>query len=135
MYCGIKIFFIISFFFWPGVHLTSKREMEKFKTLHNFKEELQRNISLLLMDNMNSSKKISNLSITLQEIATKLCYELYRKEPGNLIFFSKLFARQWTKPTSHLRISLSEINTWGKELNVVDKRLNISMQLEDKQKT
>lgn len=62
-------------------HLTSKREMEKFKKLHNFKEELQRNVSLLLMDNMNSSKKISNLSITLQEIATKLCYELYRKEP------------------------------------------------------
>lgn len=108
--------------------------MEKIKKLHNFKEELQKNVSLLLMDNMNSSKKIRNLSITLQEIATKLCYELYRTKPGNPIFLSKLFARQWTKPTSHLRISLSEVITWGKELNVVDKRLNISMQLEDKQK-
>ncbi|XP_011364057.1 C-type lectin domain family 12 member A [Pteropus vampyrus] len=62
-------------------HLTSKTEMEKIKKLHNFKEELQKNVSLLLMDNTNSSKKIRNLSITLQEIATKLCYELYRKKP------------------------------------------------------
>ncbi|XP_024435365.2 C-type lectin domain family 12 member A [Desmodus rotundus] len=62
-------------------HLTSKREMGKFKKLQNFKEELQRNVSLQLMYNMDIFKKIRNISITLQELATKLCYELYRKEP------------------------------------------------------
>ena len=68
--------------------------MGKFKKLQNFKEELQRNVSLQLMYNMDIFKKIRNISITLQELATKLCYELYRKEPGNPIFISALFIRQ-----------------------------------------
>ncbi|KAF6118026.1 C-type lectin domain family 12 member A [Phyllostomus discolor] len=63
------------------VHLTSKREMEKLKKLQNFKEELQKNVSLQLMYNMDICKKIRNISTTLQELATKLCYELYRREP------------------------------------------------------
>ncbi|KAM5334889.1 C-type lectin domain family 12 member A-like isoform 2-T2 [Glossophaga mutica] len=63
------------------VHLTSKREMGKLKQLQNFKEELQKNVSLQLMYNTDICKKIRNISTTLQELATKLCYELYRKEP------------------------------------------------------
>lgn len=53
--------------------------MEKLNKLQNFKEELQRNMSLQLMQNTNSSQKIRNLSIKLEEIATKLCRELYTK--------------------------------------------------------
>lgn len=83
--------------------------MEKLKKLQYFKEELQKNVSLQLMHNMNNSKNIMKLSITLQTIATKLCYELSRKKPGNpiRIFLSELFIRQSTKPVSHLRVSLS----------------------------
>ena len=68
--------------------------MRKLNKLQNFKEELQRNISLQLMSNMNSSKMIRNLSVTLQVTATKLCHELYKREPGNPTFLSKLFIRQ-----------------------------------------
>uniref|UniRef100_A0A8C2N7Z3 C-type lectin domain-containing protein n=2 Tax=Capra hircus TaxID=9925 RepID=A0A8C2N7Z3_CAPHI len=57
--------------------------MEKLNTLRNFKEELQRNMSLQLMQNTNSSQKIRSLSIKLEEIATKLCRELYIKNKGN----------------------------------------------------
>uniref|UniRef100_A0AC11AT71 Uncharacterized protein n=1 Tax=Ovis aries TaxID=9940 RepID=A0AC11AT71_SHEEP len=57
--------------------------MEKLNKLQNFKEELQRNMSLQLMQNTNSSQKIRNLSIKLEEIATKLCRELYIKNKGN----------------------------------------------------
>ncbi|XP_036312444.1 C-type lectin domain family 12 member A [Pipistrellus kuhlii] len=55
-------------------NLTLKIEMEKLEKLQNFKDILQSNVSLQL-------KKIKNLSSTLQEMATKLCYELYKKEP------------------------------------------------------
>lgn len=68
--------------------------MKKLKELQNSREKLERNVSLQLMHNMNSSEKIRNLSITLQDIATKLCYELYRKERGNSVFLSELFIRQ-----------------------------------------
>lgn len=57
--------------------------MEKLNKLQHFKEELQRNMSLQLMQNTNSSQKIRNLSIKLEEIATKLCRELYIKNKGN----------------------------------------------------
>ncbi|XP_040091055.1 C-type lectin domain family 12 member A isoform X3 [Oryx dammah] len=60
-----------------------KEGMEKLNKLQNFKEELQRNMSLQLMQNTNSSQKIRNLSIKLEEIATKLCRELYIKNKGN----------------------------------------------------
>ncbi|XP_055422084.1 C-type lectin domain family 12 member A [Bubalus kerabau] len=57
--------------------------MEKLNKLQNFKEELQRNVSLQLMQNTNSSQKIRNLSIKLEETATKLCRELYTKNKGH----------------------------------------------------
>ncbi|CAN0290259.1 unnamed protein product [Rangifer tarandus platyrhynchus] len=60
-------------------HITLKTGMEKLNKLQNVKEELQRNMSLQLMQNTNSSQKIRNLSIKLEEIATKLCRELYIK--------------------------------------------------------
>ncbi|XP_029810728.1 C-type lectin domain family 12 member A isoform X2 [Suricata suricatta] len=62
-------------------YMTLKKEMRKLNNLQNFKEELQRNVSLQLMHSMNSSKMIRDLSLTLQEIATKLCYELYKRQP------------------------------------------------------
>ncbi|XP_039081222.1 C-type lectin domain family 12 member A isoform X1 [Hyaena hyaena] len=62
-------------------YITLKKEMRKMNKLQNFKEELQRNLSLQLMQNMNSSKVIRDLSFTLQEIATKLCQELYKRQP------------------------------------------------------
>ncbi|XP_008058887.1 C-type lectin domain family 12 member A-like [Carlito syrichta] len=61
--------------------ITLKTEVEKVNKLQNINEELQKNVSLQLMNNMNSSNKIRNLSIVLQKIATNLCYELYRKNP------------------------------------------------------
>ncbi|KAM9683791.1 C-type lectin domain family 12 member A [Dama dama] len=60
-------------------YITLKTGMEKLNKLQNVKEELQRNVSLQLMQNTNSSQKIRNLSIKLEEIATKLCRELYIK--------------------------------------------------------
>ncbi|CAK7299507.1 C-type lectin domain family 12 member A [Vulpes lagopus] len=62
-------------------YTTLKIEIGKLNKLQNFKEELQRNVSLQLMSNMNSSKMIRNLSVTLQVTATKLCHELYKREP------------------------------------------------------
>lgn len=62
-------------------YTTLKREMVKVNKLENTKEELQGNLSLQLMHNINCSKKVGNLSITLQMIATKLCRKLYQKEP------------------------------------------------------
>ncbi|XP_054574498.1 C-type lectin domain family 12 member A [Eptesicus fuscus] len=62
-------------------YLSLKIEMEKLEELQNFKDKLQNNVSLQLTYNMDSLKKIRNLSSTLQEMATKLCYELYQKEP------------------------------------------------------
>ena len=88
-------FFIISLFFLKSeVHITLKTGMEKLNNLQNVKEELQRNMSLQLMQNTNSSQKIRNLSIKLEEIATKLCRELYIKHRGNPLFLSELFIRQ-----------------------------------------
>ncbi|XP_053412407.1 C-type lectin domain family 12 member A isoform X2 [Nycticebus coucang] len=64
--------------FGKKVYKTLKIEMEKFSKLQNINEELQRNVSLQIMNNTSSSNKLRNLSNTLQKIATKLCYELYR---------------------------------------------------------
>ncbi|XP_057347521.1 C-type lectin domain family 12 member A-like [Manis pentadactyla] len=62
-------------------YVTLNIEMGRLNELQNFTEELQRNVSLQLEHNMDSSKKIRDLSVTLQKIATKLCHELYSKEP------------------------------------------------------
>lgn len=82
----------------PGVHTTLETEMIKSNQLQNIREELQENVSLQLMHNINSSKRIRNLSTMLQKAATQLCRELYEKEPGNPILLSKLFLRKQTKP-------------------------------------
>uniref|UniRef100_A0A8C6QNH1 C-type lectin domain family 12, member a n=1 Tax=Nannospalax galili TaxID=1026970 RepID=A0A8C6QNH1_NANGA len=62
---------------------TLKREMVKLSKLQNTKEELQQNLSVQLMHNINSSKKVRSLSITLQKISTELCRKLYQKEPAH----------------------------------------------------
>nr|XP_048288274.1 C-type lectin domain family 12 member A isoform X2 [Myodes glareolus] len=62
-------------------HTTLETEMIKSNQLQNIREELQENVSLQLMHNINSSKRIRNLSTMLQKAATQLCRELYEKEP------------------------------------------------------
>ncbi|CAO2606839.1 C-type lectin domain family 12 member A [Lemmus lemmus] len=62
-------------------HTTLETEMIKSNQLQNIREELQRNVSLQLIDNINSSKRIRNLSIVLQKTATQLCRELCKNEP------------------------------------------------------
>ncbi|EHA99053.1 C-type lectin domain family 12 member A, partial [Heterocephalus glaber] len=64
-------------------YTTLKIDKGRLNKLQNVKEELQRNISFQLMTNLNRSENIRNLSITLQNLATKLCRELNRKEPGH----------------------------------------------------
>lgn len=65
-------------------YITLKKEMRKLNKLQNFKEELQRNVSLQLTHSVNSSKRIRDLSVTLQEIATKLCRELYERDSAHI---------------------------------------------------
>ncbi|KAL1789689.1 C-type lectin domain family 12 member A isoform X1 [Sigmodon hispidus] len=62
-------------------YTTLETEMIKSNQLQYMNEELQSNVSIQLMHNLNSSKKITNLSAMLQKVATQLCYELYTKEP------------------------------------------------------
>ncbi|XP_054446924.1 C-type lectin domain family 12 member A [Pteronotus mesoamericanus] len=92
-------------------HKTSKIETEKFKNLQNLKEELQRNVSLQLTYNMDSFKKIRNLSITLQEMATKLCYELCRKEPEHKC---KPCPKEWIWHEDHCYKLFKKYDTWQK---------------------
>ncbi|XP_028641357.1 C-type lectin domain family 12 member A-like, partial [Grammomys surdaster] len=56
-------------------------EMIKSNQLQSIKEELQRNVSLQLMQNLNKTMKIKNLSAMLQNITTELCRELVNKHP------------------------------------------------------
>ncbi|XP_057559217.1 C-type lectin domain family 12 member A isoform X2 [Hippopotamus amphibius kiboko] len=93
------------------VYITSKTDMEKLKKLQNFKEELQRNVSLQLMHNMNSSEKIRNLSITLQEIATKLCHELYIKKSEHKC---KPCPKRWMWHEDSCYLQLTQWETWQK---------------------
>lgn len=55
--------------------------MGKLNKLQNIEEELQRNVSVQLLNNRNSSEKIRNLSVALQNVATRLCRELCSKDP------------------------------------------------------
>ncbi|XP_061061173.1 C-type lectin domain family 12 member A isoform X2 [Eubalaena glacialis] len=93
------------------VYITWKIDMEKLNKLQNFKEELQRNVSLQLMHNMNSSEKIRNLSITLQETATKLCHELYIKIPEHKC---KPCPKKWMWHEDRCYIQLMRYETWQK---------------------
>lgn len=64
-------------------HSTLKAEKGRVNELQNIQEELQKNLSVQLVNNWNSSEQIRNLSAVLQKIATQLCRELYRKNPAH----------------------------------------------------
>lgn len=59
-------------------YITYKMQMKEINNLQGLKSELQRNVSLQMMDNINSTLMTKNLSITLQKLVTDLCRELYR---------------------------------------------------------
>nr|XP_023404879.1 C-type lectin domain family 12 member A-like isoform X2 [Loxodonta africana] len=61
-------------------YIILKLEKGNLNELQSFKEELQRNISLQVMKHKNISKENMILSITLQNIATELCRELYKTQ-------------------------------------------------------
>ncbi|XP_066109246.1 C-type lectin domain family 12 member A isoform X1 [Saccopteryx bilineata] len=90
-------------------YLTSKTEKEKLKKLQNFKKELQRNVSLQLMYNVDSFEKIRNLSITLQELTTKLCYELHKREPEHKC---KPCPKEWIWHGDSCYITFNNYSTW-----------------------
>ncbi|XP_054301115.1 C-type lectin domain family 12 member A [Pongo pygmaeus] len=90
-------------------HITLKIEMKKMNKLQNINEELQRNFSLQLMSNMNSSNKIRNLSTTLQTIATKLCRELYSKEQEHKC---KPCPRRWIWHKDSCYFLSDDVQTW-----------------------
>ncbi|XP_014706421.1 C-type lectin domain family 12 member A isoform X1 [Equus asinus] len=92
-------------------YITLKTEVGKLNELQNFKEDLQRNISIQLMHNMNNSEKIRNLSITLQEIATKLCHELYR---NNQEHKCKPCPKQWIWHEDSCYVLLEGYKAWQK---------------------
>ncbi|KAL2776859.1 C-type lectin domain family 12 member A isoform 1, partial [Daubentonia madagascariensis] len=92
-------------------YITLKIEMEKLDKLQNISEELQRNVSLQLMNNISSSNKIRNLSITLQKIATKLCYELYRKKPEHKC---KPCPERWMWLEDSCYLLYNKAQTWQK---------------------
>ncbi|XP_054941128.1 C-type lectin domain family 12 member A [Physeter macrocephalus] len=94
-----------------GLGVLGSIYMEKLNKLQNFKEELQRNLSLQLMHNKNSSENIWNLSITLQEIATKLCHELYIKNPEHKC---KPCPKKWIWHEDRCYIQLTRYETWQK---------------------
>ncbi|XP_055136659.1 C-type lectin domain family 12 member A isoform X1 [Symphalangus syndactylus] len=90
-------------------HITLKIEMKKTNKLQNISEELQRNVSLQLMSNMNSSNKIRNLSTTLQIVATKLCRELYSKEQEHKC---KPCPRRWIWHKDSCYFLSDDVQTW-----------------------
>ncbi|XP_003265517.2 C-type lectin domain family 12 member A isoform X1 [Nomascus leucogenys] len=89
--------------------ITLKIEMKKINKLQNISEELQRNVSLQLMSNMNSSNKIRNLSTTLQIVATKLCRELYSKEQEHKC---KPCPRRWIWHKDSCYFLSDDVQTW-----------------------
>ncbi|XP_058511965.1 C-type lectin domain family 12 member A isoform X2 [Ochotona princeps] len=64
-------------------HSTLKAEKGRLNELQNIQEELQKNLSLQLVNSWNSSEQIRRLSAMLQKTATQLCRELYRKNPAH----------------------------------------------------
>ncbi|XP_047403904.1 C-type lectin domain family 12 member A isoform X2 [Sciurus carolinensis] len=88
---------------------TLKLERKKLNKLQNVKEELQRNVSLQLMDNVRSSEEIRNLSITLQIVATELCRELDRKKPGHKC---KPCPKGWIWKEDSCHIQFPNYKTW-----------------------
>ncbi|XP_032246944.1 C-type lectin domain family 12 member A [Phoca vitulina] len=90
-------------------YTTLKIEMGNLNKLQNFNEELQRNISLQLIHNMNNSKRIMDLSNTLQEIATKLCRELYKRESRHKC---KPCPKTWMWHEDSCYILIDNYETW-----------------------
>ncbi|XP_054974423.1 C-type lectin domain family 12 member A [Sorex araneus] len=62
------------------VYVTFKQHVEEVNKLQKVKDELQRNVSLQMMNNMSNTMVIRKLSRDLQEMARKLCRELYKKD-------------------------------------------------------
>ncbi|ERE66439.1 C-type lectin domain family 12 member A-like protein [Cricetulus griseus] len=92
-------------------HTTLETEIIKSNELQGIKEELQRNISLQLMLNHNSSKIIGNLSAMLQKTATQLCRELYKKEPEHKCKPCPKGSK-WYKDSCYFK--LGGLRTWQK---------------------
>lgn len=92
-------------------YTTLETEMTKSNQLQSIKEELQGNVSLQLVHNLNSSKKIRNLSAMLQNIATQLCRELYRKEPEHKCKPCPK-GSEWYKNSCYTQLNVYE--TWQK---------------------
>ncbi|XP_075409468.1 C-type lectin domain family 12 member A [Tenrec ecaudatus] len=59
---------------------TLKIEMERWNSLQNQAEELQRNVSLQQMSSNNMSKELMIISTLLQNIITELCHEHVKKQ-------------------------------------------------------
>ncbi|XP_051011408.1 C-type lectin domain family 12 member A [Acomys russatus] len=92
-------------------YTTLETEMIKSNQLQSIKEELQENISLQMMHNLITSKKIGNLSAMLQNIATQLCRELYGKEPEHKCKPCPK-GSEWHKNSCYSQ--LSGLETWQK---------------------
>ncbi|XP_010944695.2 C-type lectin domain family 12 member A [Camelus ferus] len=92
-------------------YITSKTDMGELNKLQEFKEELQRNVSLQLKHNMDSFEKVRNLSITLQETATKLCHELHRKNPEHKC---KPCPKEWMWHDDSCYLRVESYETWQK---------------------
>ncbi|XP_021777721.2 C-type lectin domain family 12 member A isoform X2 [Papio anubis] len=92
-----------------GLGVLGSMSMKKMNKLQNINEELQRNVSLQLMSNMNSSNKIRNLSTTLQTIATRLCRELYSKEQEHKC---KPCPRRWIWHKDSCYFLSDDVRTW-----------------------
>ncbi|XP_004692646.2 PREDICTED: C-type lectin domain family 12 member A isoform X2 [Condylura cristata] len=90
-------------------YINFNMQMEKLDKLQSFKEELQSNLSLQLIQNMNSSVKIKNLSNMLQEMATKLCYQLYTKK---IEHNCKPCPRKWLWHEDSCYLLRREYKTW-----------------------
>nr|XP_002712861.1 C-type lectin domain family 12 member A [Oryctolagus cuniculus] len=90
-------------------YLTLKIEMGKLNKLQNIEEELQRNVSVQLLNNQNSSEKIRNLSIALQNVATRLCRELCRKDPEHKC---KPCPESWIWHKDHCYLLRDDYLTW-----------------------
>ncbi|XP_037369149.1 C-type lectin domain family 12 member A-like [Talpa occidentalis] len=81
--CRVVALAVLCLLLLAGLGILGSMCMGKLNKLQSFKEELQRNLSLQLTENMNSSVKNRKLSIMLQKMATKLCHKLYEKDSGH----------------------------------------------------
>uniref|UniRef100_A0A8C3WAF1 C-type lectin domain family 12 member A n=1 Tax=Catagonus wagneri TaxID=51154 RepID=A0A8C3WAF1_9CETA len=114
---------LLCFLLLVGLGVLGSIHVEKLNKLKNFNEELQRNVSLQLIHIRNSSTKIRNLSITVQEIATKLCHELSIK---NTEHKCKPCPKNWMWHEDSCYVQLKFYGTWQKS-NVMCSAQNASL--------